>query len=656
MIAFQRGDREIMVFDLASNEERQLASGILRRGPSNRAYEWSPDSRWFAFTPVNDKSFRNVRVVSVESSESQPVSFLANTYGGTVSWSPDGKFILFDTTQRTEPGQIARVDLVLRTPSFREDQFRDLFEEVEPVVTDSDSSAVDTVPEEDTGDEADETELPTEIIFEDIRQRLSLVPVGVAAQSQAISPDGNWLLMIANAAGSQNIYVYSLDDTDRGPRVVRQITSTPGAKSFAQFSPDSEEVFFLHQGRINTVSVNGQNSERLEVTAEMDVDFAEEKLEVFHQGWTLLRDGFFDPGFNGVDWEIIRDEYGSRIRGAGTPDEMRRIMQLMVGELNASHLGVGPPPGSNPTSTGRIGLTFDRIEYEESGRLRISEVLPLGPAALTQGINVDDYLLGVDGVEITAGTNLDELLDNKIGRRIELTLAASTDGNDRRVVPVLPVNSGTEKGLLYRQWVDDNRSYVDGVSNGRLGYVHMFNMSAGALDQLYIDLDAENHSREGVVIDVRENSGGFVNAYAIDVFARRPYLTLAPRGQPATPARSILGQRSLESPTILVTNQQSLSDAEDFSEGYRTLNLGRVVGEPTAGWIIYTSNRRLIDGTSFRVPGWTVTTNDGTVMEMNPRPVDIPVKRPIGESFSGRDSQLDRAVEELLSQIDENQP
>jgi C-terminal processing protease CtpA/Prc len=113
----------------------------------------------------------------------------------------------------------------------------------------------------------------------------------------------------------------------------------------------------------------------------------------------------------------------------------------------------------------------------------------------------------------------------------------------------------------------------------------------------------------------------------------------------------VLGQRALEKPTILVINQHSLSDAEDFTEGYRTLKLGKVVGEPTSGWIIYTSNVTLIDGTSLRIPFMQVTDNRGQVMEMNPRPVDVRVQRPIGESYTERDSQLDAAVAELLKQI-----
>src|SRR4029453_16211744 len=101
------------------------------------------------------------------------------------------------------------------------------------------------------------------------------------------------------------------------------------------------------------------------------------------------------------------------------------------------------------------------------------------------------------------------------------------------------------------------------------------------------------------------------------------------------------GQGALESPTILVTNEHSLSDAEDFTEGYRHLKLGKVVGQPTSGWIIYTSNVQLVDGSGLRIPFMRVTTADGEDMEMHPRAVDLAVQQPVGESNSGRDSQLD---------------
>jgi C-terminal processing protease CtpA/Prc len=430
------------------------------------------------------------------------------------------------------------------------------------------------------------------------------------------------------------------------------LTTTPGGKTDAQFTADGREVFYLEGGRINIVNVESRQSRAVAVTAELDVDFSQEKMEVFRQAWTYMRDGFYDEKFHGADWDEVRGVFTPVVAGTRTPDELRRVLNLMMGELNASHLGAsGPGAGGPGSNNGRLGVSFDRGEYETAGRLKITSLVPLGPAAISKQVNVGDYLLAVDGVAVGSGTNLDEQLMHRVGRRVELRLSASADGAGARTVVVQPIAGGAERTLLYRDWIESNRAYVEKISNGRLGYVHIRDMSEGALRRLSLDLDADNRAKAGVVVDVRHNNGGFVNVYAIDVLARRGYLTMTPRGLPASPARTTLGQRSLELPTILVTNQHSLSDAEDFTEGYKTLQLGKVVGEPTSGWIIFTGSATLIDGTSIRMPRTRITSNDGQTMELNPRPVDVAVSRPMGETYTGRDSQLDAAVRELLRQI-----
>jgi C-terminal processing protease CtpA/Prc len=366
-----------------------------------------------------------------------------------------------------------------------------------------------------------------------------------------------------------------------------------------------------------------------------------------------MRDGFYDEKFHGADWGEVRAQFAPIVAGTNTPDELRRVLNLMMGELNASHLGASGGGGGDgqASNNGRLGLSFDRAEYETAGRLKVTAVVPLAPAAISKQVRPGDYIVSVDGVAVGASTNLDEQLMHKVGRRVELGVAATPDGAEPRTVAVQPISAGAERTLLYRDWIEMNRAYVENVSNGRLGYVHIRDMSEGALRRLALDLDADNRAKAGVVIDVRHNNGGFVNVYAIDVLARRGYLTMTPRGLPSSPARTSLGQRSLELPTILVTNQHSLSDAEDFTEGYRQLKLGKVVGEPTSGWIIFTGSARLINGMSIRMPRTRITSNDGETMELNPRPVDIEVTRPIGETYTGRDSQLETAVRELLRQI-----
>lgn len=192
---------------------------------------------------------------------------------------------------------------------------------------------------------------------------------------------------------------------------------------------------------------------------------------------------------------------------------------------------------------------------------------------------------------------------------------------------------------------------MEKLSHGRLGYVHLPDMSDHSLKQLYLDLDAQNEAKEGVVVDVRNNNGGYINGYALDVFTRQNYLLMTTRGLPTAPSRQALGQRALGKPTILLTNESSLSDSEDFTQGYEALHLGKVVGTPTAGWIIYTGGRGLIDGSVVRVPSTRIQTTQHENMEMHPRPVDVEVVRQPGETEEETDSQLARAVTELLGQI-----
>ena len=658
-VVFLRNGQELRVMTLATKKDKLLHKGFLGRPPLARTgtVVWSPDNKWVAFTAYGTKNFRNVWVVPAAGGEAKPVSFLANTSGGNVSWSPDGTYILFSTTQRTEVAQLARVDLIPKLPKFREDQFRDLFNEETPK-TIAPTPALPAKDKKqtprDTVATATKPGKETNIVFDGIRQRLSMLPVGFEVDEQIISKDGKTLLLIGSVAGQENLYTYSLDETKSAKPVAKQLTTTTGSKSDAQFTADGKDVFYLEDGKIQSVSLEKREPKPLAITAEMDVDFDTEKRVVFSQAWDIQNKGFYDSTFHGTNWPAVRQQYEPLAAGSRTPDELRRVLNLMVGELNASHSGVGAPRTNTDVTTGRLGLNFDRRTYENGGKLLVTEVITLGPASLA-GIKPGEYILTVDGMTIDKSTNLDQLLSNKINRRVALSVADSPTGKGREVT-VLPVNLATEKGLLYKQWVQQQRNFVEKQSNGRLGYVHMYDMSEASLTQLYIDLDADNQAREGVVIDVRNNNGGFVNPYAIDVFARKGYLTMTYRGLPPAPARNQLGQRALESPTILVTNQHSLSDAEDFTEGYRTLKLGKVVGEPTAGWIIFTSAAQLIDGSTIRLPFSKITDNTGQDMELNPRPVDVTVSRPIGESYTDQNLQLATAVKELLNQLGDARP
>ncbi len=664
-LAYVRDGKELRVisFDAAGKAtgDRLLYTGPLG-GYDDTPITWSPDNRWLAFTVTDRKAFDNVHVVPVEGGPARPVTFLANGQVGKTAWSPDGKYLLVDMAQRSEDARILRVDLLPNVPKYKEDAFRDLFKPVEA----PDKSPTDpkTEPKAEPAKSADAPAKPVaaadkpagakkkvepvRIVFEGLRERAAFLPLGLDASDPVISPDGKTLVFKARNAGQTNYYSYSLDELAKEPPTPVQLTASRKSKTALAFTPDSKEVYFLEGGSIVSTPIEQPKLKPLAVNAELDVDFDVEKTVVFEQAWGVLNRGFYDGKFHGRDWEALRRKWEPYIAGVRTGDELRRDINLLIGELDASHSGISkqPEPSAIAPRAANLGLRFEREAYEAGKGLVIREVVALGPAALEGSIKPGETLVAVNGETLSPGVNLDRLLRGQAGKRTVLTIADAA--GKRREAVVRPVSTATASGLVYRQWVNARRAYVDRISGGRLGYVHIADMSDGSLDQLYIDLDAQNQGKEGVVVDVRNNNGGYVNGRVIDVFARRNYLMMTPRDRFPTPSRQALGQRALGLPTVLVTNESSLSDAEDFTEGYRALGLGKVVGKPTAGWIIFTGGRQLLDGSSVRLPFIRIDDLRGQNMEGHPRPVDVTVERPLGETLEGKDAQLDAAVKALL--------
>ena len=626
-------ERELRVIAWESGQDRLLARDIAGGAA------WSPDSRWIAYGAETDE-FSNVKVVPVDGGEPRQVSFFASSFFGSIAWSATGEFLVYRTAQRTEPGEMIRIDLVPAPPTFDEDTFRELFNE----------------PDEEESEEAEDTpaepgapvEAPdrVEIDFDGIRRRGRVVPAGFSVGSILLHPDG--ASGVVTGGGSLRRVTF-------GPNGDVDFDEMSVSGNPIAFSKDGRQLYTSRGGQLRVVSWPGGNERTVATSVEIVDDFERTKVAAFEQGWGEMRDGFYDPDFHGVDWPAVRDAFRPQIEGARTRAEFGRLMDMMLGELNASHLGhsgrTGPPQDGDGHSTGRLGLRFDRLAYEDEGRFLVTEVLELGPADVAGGIAAGDELVSVNGVALGADSDLPLLLRDTDGEQV--VLGVSSGGGVARDVEVLATSAGAESQLVYRGWVESRRAYVDEASGGRLGYVHIPSMSQGSLTQFIRDLDQLNHAKDGVVIDVRDNNGGFVNVYAIDVLARRNYFTMESRGSDVrAPSQVRLGQRALLSPTVLVTNQNTLSDGEDFTEGYRELGLGSVVGEPTAGWIIFTGSRRLVDGTTVRMPGTFIRDNRGQNMELNPRPVDVEVERAAGEWYLGMDSQLDAAVRTLLTQID----
>ena len=399
-IAYVRDSNALHVIDPATRRERRIASGridLMRPLESDRAFAWSPDSRWIAWQAYGERMFRNTFAAPVAGGDAVQLSFLANVGADSIAWSPDGKALYFSTGQRTESSQVARVDLLPRTPRFSEEEFRNLFtQETPPAMPEpAKPGAGSATPEPSAANDAPpklakKTE-PVRIDGDDIRERLALLPIGLDVSALEVSPDGKTLPLTAEPGGRANLCLYPIDALADEAAVPRQLTSTAGAKRAAQFSGDGKSVYYLEAGKVMTLEIEDAKPRAIALAGELDIDFDADKQIVFEQAWRWLRDGFHDPRMNGVDWNAERERYAPLVAAAQTPAALRELMNLMIGELDASHLGVRAS-GTPKHTSGRLGLRFDRAAYETDGRLRIIAILVNSPAAVAGRIAPGDEL------------------------------------------------------------------------------------------------------------------------------------------------------------------------------------------------------------------------------------------------------------------------
>lgn len=653
-IAYQYGKAEIRLINVETKEIKSFIKNIFGWGfNASTSYAWSPDSRWIAFFNRDNNYFSNLYVQNIEETTPKQVSFLSHIGGDGILWSNDGKYVVFNTSQFRTESQIARIDMQPVQPEFRENELERLFEEEKKEEGKKGNSE-----EKDDKKEEEKKKEPEPIVidFEGIRNRLRLLTSPqMNCHALCLSPDSKMLVFYWPMTGSQNLWSICFDE-DRKDDPPKQLTFNNGGKWDLHFTSDSKRIFYVDNGRIHFLKIaeNGGRDgdpKAIETMAEMDIDVKAERLQMFNEAWRLIRDNFYDSKLHGADWEAVYKRLLPVLNGIQAQEDFHELLCLMVGELNASHLGAGD--GGGGMDDAYLGLDFDSKELQKSGLFKIKYILPDGPSAFAkEKINIGDYVLSIDGVDINSSIDLSEVLKYKIRKRIALTVNDKPNKDDARIVMVQPIDHGAMSHLRYKNWVRDNEKYVHEKSEGRLGYVHINAMSYEAYMQMLVDLDTETYNKDGVVVDVRYNGGGFIATFILDVLRKRTYVRSAYRDKPPTSSTNLAGNRIFEKPTILVQNEHSGSNTEMFSEDYRRLGLGKVVGTPTMGAVIWTSNVGLLDGTWFRVPFIRVANVEGDNLEHGSRTIDIFVERPLGESSENKDSQLDAAIENLLKQID----
>jgi tricorn protease len=379
--------------------------------------------------------------------------------------------------------------------------------------------------------------------------------------------------------------------------------------------------------------------------ARVEVNHRAERKQVFNEAWRVMKHRFYAADMHGVDWGKIKGVYEPLLDHVGDRDELHDLISMMIGELNASHTGISG--GGRDFAQPQMRYPGFEMEADKSGCYRVTHVYRHGPADKDYvKMKVGDYVLAVDGQELKAGDNYWRLYTAAPGTRLELLVNAKPQKEGAWTTKITPVSSFQHVTLQYEKWVADRRALVERRGNGKIGYLHIRQMSESSLRQFERDL-ARLHDKEALVIDQRFNPGGGIDQELLQILGQRQYQYTRVRDsvQVRRPLRGFFG------PMVVMANERSTSDAEVFPDGFRTLKLGKIVGVTTYGAVIGTGGYRLMDGSMIRTPSAGLWNVGGKNLENYGVPPDVYVDNTPEDFFKGRDAQLEKAVEVLQEEL-----
>jgi tricorn protease len=571
-------------------------------------YEWSPDSKWLAYARLDGSFASELYIVPADGpTAADPARDITHyaTFNAGVTWSKQGNRLAFLSQRRGDQGIYV---LDLQKPA-----------------------APDTKP-------------GPGIDWEEIHLRVHRA-APMPASGGAISTDGKRVAFRASARGGDDLWIASVDGKD-----LIRVTHGGLRPSQIQWSKGSGLLWFKDgSGNIRMASTGGTSS-IVPFQARLTVKRDEQFAEMLEQSWRAINENFYDPNFHGANWAAVREKYRPLVKYVSMKEDLYALISLMLGELNASHLGIfGPHPNAEET-TADLGLIFES-SYHGPG-LKVAEILKRGPAD-RRGIKLrpGDIIWSIDYQDVTDKMPLAKLLNDKVGQPVLLEVSSgSPDKKARRRVEIRAVPREMVRALSYERWIAANAKRVSELSKGRLGYIHIPSMDDAGLDRFVRALYSDNFDKDGIVLDVRYNGGGFTHDRVLNYLGARQHTFFLQRhGGSGAVLRA--ADRKWSKPLVLLINNRSYSDAEIFPNAFRTLGLGKLVGQPTAGMVIGTTAIQLVDGSIFRVPRTGVYTLKGVNMEREGVMPDVVVEPNPDQLARGQDIQLDRAVEVLAQDV-----
>ena len=657
----ETGDDEVWLFELSTSSHRQLTS----QDTQKTLWMWSPDGRWVYFSS-GTTLFR----VATEDGRTETVA--AHRAGGyTPTWlSQDGEWMV---AHRAD--DLGNVDVYLRY----------LGESLEHNVTDHPARNWNGVvgaggeqifflsnrdggtnqlfsvalarPTEDpedprvrerlrrsAGEEAsgDGSVASPDVNYIAQRAR-QLTDADQPVQDFFLSADGERIHYVRGTGQNRELRAMTLDGRD-DQRLAE------GAFQDLKVTADARTIFYREDDAILRMPLDSREAEAVSFHVSFVVDKRVEWQQMFDELYRQWKHFYVEEELFGLDWDAVRARYEPMVDRIGETEDFYRLGLEMLHEVPSSHSGIRPPPSDGPDGGNQTRLLGFEMEPEGDG-LRVSHLYRDGPAdRIWLDISEGDWVTAIEGTPLSPTENYWPLLNNRVNEYVTVTVADSPGGANARDLRIRTV---TDMGnIAYADWVERNREMVAEATGGRIHYAHIRSMNQASLQHFQQELD-ENFHRQGLIIDVRYNGGGNIDQQLMDILQRRPYQYTWTRTE--SPLVGRRPQQIIYGPQVMMHNWRSGSNAEMVPHAFDHLELGTLVGTPTAGAVVSANWLPFKDGGAVRVPRVRVVSYDpeqpynfGFNLENYGVPPHIWVRNDPVDDLARDDRELAEAVEESL--------
>ena len=687
-IAFVDDEVRVRIVDVAAGEVTTVDQGSVNIERGAMGLTWSPDSQWLAYAKTFGNNLRRIVVWSLASGEVRPLTD-AMADARAPAWDRGGQQLYFLASTDLALGSgWANTSIIGADPHYGAYVIVLRADGPAPFAPESDEESVSEEQAEDRDAEAQDPDekgrkgkkgkkkpkdgeakdggakdggakeekpaVEVQIAFEGIERRIVALPMPVARYSMmAAGPEGT-VFIGEQSPQERSLTLHKFEFEERETKVFAEGVSR------VSVSGDGKKVLYRSGGQWTVVASEGSpepGKGALTMALSMHLDRSAEWRQMFDEAWRYQRDFFYDPNMHGRDWDVVRERYRPLVQHVRHRADLNYVIDQMNGELSVGHSFVfgGDHPEVEPSKAGVLGADLvadqdrwriDRIYTFESWNPEVEAPLDRPGLRVKEG----NYLLAVDGVEMTAAEDPYRLLDGTAGRQTVLHVNDQPAMAGAWTVTVEPIES--DRSLRQRAWVEDNRRRVDELSEGKVAYVWIPNTGGPGVISFNRYYFAQQ-DKLGAVIDERFNAGGLLDDYMVDLMTRRLRAAITNEVQDGKPFRLPAG---ILGPKALLINELAGSGGDFFPWVFRQQKAGPLIGKRTWGGLVKSSvHYPLLDGGALTAPDNRVfdPINHRWIGENEGIAPDVEVALDARSISEGRDPQLERAVAEVLRLIEE---